>query len=254
LPLTFLVLAASACSASSDSSGEVSATTSTVIRATAPATTTTPEPHPQGVSDIDPSLFWEIVVETSASEVEVYSSFEEMATQADLVVLAGVESLGMGRIWGHGNEPEAQLASLVIQLRVDTLIRGDLPSDLVSLEHAMLGLTPDGVRALAESGGVRLADGSLLPPPSESALYFLSLREDQGSELVPSQAPFADGRSYRFVSRQGLVVDADGAVMPLQPLPPDDVEQRDDPGAHFAKAIRGADFDGIVASITGPSG
>ena len=206
-------------------------------------------------SEGDEALFWPIL-QFRASDVEQYGSVAEMAASADVVVLGSIDSVGIGRVWGS-EDPTDRLASLVLRIRVDEVLRGSLivgASDFVSVERSTFALPAE---AFLESltDGVRLPDGSIAAIPSGQAIWFLRLRNDLGSELLSSEVQYDGGEPYRVVNSQGVITElADGNMAtPLAVLrPPEDGEIPDLPEQRFTDEIRGIRFADLVNQVREP--
>ncbi|MEN8235794.1 MAG: hypothetical protein ABFR89_12840 [Actinomycetota bacterium] len=159
----------------------------------------------------DDNAFWSALRFTSA-EVEQYESVSAMAASADLVVLGTIEEIGVGRTWGS-QDPTDRLTTLALQVKIDGVLRGkpiDGVVDVVSVEREVMSLASDALGASVSNEGLTLNDGVVAAIPNGKAVWFLRLRDDEGTELVAAEVQFAGGRSYRLVNSMGLVTEAEG--------------------------------------------
>ena len=173
-----------------------------------------------GTSSDDDLAFWSMLAFASSS-VEVYSSVREMAAGADLVVVGSIGEVTVGREWGDSREPANSVASLLFQVKVTQVVRGEMPegiTDTVTWEHSFPAYGAAQLSGrLTSEGMVDDRTRQVRPYPKGHVLLFLRLRNDMGSELaVMEGAAFAGGVSYRLVTPQGMVAeDGESATSPL---------------------------------------
>ena len=142
---------------------------------------------------------WDSLAPNAALEAEHFSSLEQAAASADLIVVAMASETRLTRTVGSGPET-IQFAEL--DLSVSRYIKGSFRSsepEVISMEYLVgaLGTKPE------------------VEWPGQRALFLL--RQKRGSptsEMFP--APIDESRLYRLVSSQGLSVDNQGvALVPL---------------------------------------
>lgn len=147
--------------------------------------------------------------------VETYASVREMAMASDLVVIAAVRDVTIGREWGDPREPDNNLVgSLLLQMTVRDVIRGSMPdgaSGVVTWEYTFPQYNAKQLADRLSPAGIIDDDTGLVQPfPKAEVLLFLKLRGDAGSEVrtVPG-ASFVGGVAYRLTTPGGMVVQSD---------------------------------------------
>lgn len=184
-------------------------------------------------------------------EVEYYSSLEDAVNQADLVVTGTVSAIRFGRIWGDADEVESQVSSVLMEITVSEVLRGNLPADttVVTVERQVFSYLPDDLKTMIQDDGLAV-EGRLAAVPGAQALFVLRTRSDAGSERVAAEQPAASGVTYRLVNSQGLITENDDgtAGLPLSKHPHEH-ESPDEkvPEEKFADSVLGQTFSDVVS-------
>lgn len=194
--------------------------------------------------------FWsELLV--NASEVEQFGSVVDLAQGADLVVVGSISDVGVGRTWGS-EDPTDRLTAVVLHLKVDEVLQGSLPprtDGFVSVEREVMTVERR-TEIRVDGDNLQFSDREPVATPGERAVWFLRVRNDAGTEIVPAETSYAGDISFRLVNSSSVVVDGrDGVELPLSAASISEHDHSGLPEDALAAELRALDFESLMELV-----